>query len=216
MYICLKNNNIKNKEIKLQLRNSGLIFILLRCSVTFMQTMDGFSSLLKHKKLIPQQTNNQKWQEHFETKTYIKCSNSKSNKDILINIAGSYALILTRNTISIKECFAGLEDRTRPRPSEYQADAHSTELPSPVLSVAYASWDGIIQFACFAKWPHRDFIQRCFRDSDEVADLLRFCKILIFYVSCDRSTLNESYNCPVYILKAKLCRAQFRSFESDL
>ena len=34
-----------------------------------MQTMDGFSSLLKYKKkLSPQQTNNQKQQEHLETK----------------------------------------------------------------------------------------------------------------------------------------------------
>ena len=40
-----------------------------------------------------------------------------------------------------------------------------------------------------------------FRDSDEV--VLAFCKILIFYVS-------------TYILEAKLCRVQFRSFESDL
>ena len=59
-------------------------------------------------------------------------------------------------------------------------------------------------------------MQRCFRDSDEVVDLLGFCKILIFYVSCDSSTLNESYNHPAYILEAKLCRAQFRYFESDL
>ena len=121
--------------------------------------------------------------------------------------------LLFNVALSFKECFIRLEDRTRPRPSEYQADAHSIELPSPVLSVAYICWNGIIQSVCFEKWPHRDFIQLCFRDSNEVVDLLGFCKILIFYVSCGRSTLNESYNRSVYILEAKLCRAHFRFFK---
>ena len=61
-----------------------------------MQIMDGFSSLLKHKKLIPQQTNNQKRQEHFETKR-ISCSKFK-HKQFLINIAG-FAIILARNKV---------------------------------------------------------------------------------------------------------------------
>ena len=70
--------------------------ILLRCSVTFMQTMDGFSSLLKTKKLIPQQTNNQKRQEHFETKTYIKSKLKFKQRHLKKNIAG-LAIILARN-----------------------------------------------------------------------------------------------------------------------
>ena len=72
--------------------------ILHRCS-DFHANYGRFLVIIKTQK-ANSPTNNQKWQEHLETK-YISNSNSNSNKDILINIAG-VALNSARNKVDGK------------------------------------------------------------------------------------------------------------------
>ena len=50
----------------------------------------------------------------------------------------------------------------------------------------------MVLFSLCFKNDHIEILRNVvFCDSDEVVDLLGFCKILIFYVSCDRSTIKE-------------------------